>query len=96
MQELALSPSAYLGRQMEISAAFSMGANASTGNSTAQSPFAVGLLLDTGNGTYTRISINGTSAALQTGELQIMQVNSSHTKGYKSLPRTQGLQLRLC
>lgn len=81
MQELALSKSAYLGRQMEIIAAFSTGGNASTGNSTAQSPFAVGLQLDTGNGTYTRISINGTSAALQTGELQIMQVTSSHIEG---------------
>ena len=73
-QELVLSQSAYLGRQMEVLAAFSIGAKASTGNSTAQSPFAVGLQLDTGNGTYTRISINGTAAALQTGDLQIMQV----------------------
>ncbi len=76
MQELQLSQSAYLGRQMEVIAAFSIGANASSGNSTAQSPFAVGLQLDTGNGTYTRVSINGTAAALQTGDLQIMQVTS--------------------
>ena len=74
MQELQVSQSAYLGRQMEVIAAFSIGANASSGNSTAQSPFAVGLQLDTGNGTYTRVSINGTAAALQAGNLQIMQV----------------------
>ncbi len=69
-----MSQSAYLGRQLEVIAAFDIGAHASTGNSTAQSPFAVGLQLTTGNGTYTRISINGTAAALQTGDLQIMQV----------------------
>ena len=78
VQELVLSQSAYLGRQIEIIAAFSVDANASTGNSTAQSPFAVGLQLNTGNGTYTRISINGTGAASQTGGLQIFQVSISH------------------
>ena len=78
VQELVLSSSAYLGRQMEVIAAFSMDVNASTGNSTTQNPFAVGLQLNTGNGTYTRISINGTAAALQTGGLQILQVIISH------------------
>ena len=76
MQELALGQSAFLGRQMEVIAAFSVDTDASRGNTAVQSPFSVGLQLNTGNGTYTRISINGTAAASQSWNLQVMQVTT--------------------
>ena len=74
MQALELAPSAFLGRQMEVVAAFIVNPDAARGNTAVQSPFAVGLQLNTGNQTYTRISINGTAAASQSGNLQITQV----------------------
>ena len=76
MQGLELAPSAFLGRQMEVIAAFSVDPDAARGNTAVQSPFAVGLQLNTGNQTYTRISINGTAAASQSGNLQIKQVRT--------------------
>lgn len=75
MQELELAQSGFLGRQMEVIAAFSVNPDAARGNTAVQSPFAVGLQLNTGNQTYTRISINGTAAASQSGNLQITQVH---------------------
>lgn len=57
-------------------AAFSVDLDASRGNTAVQSPFAVGLQLETGNGTFTRISINGTAAASQSGNLQVTQVST--------------------
>ena len=86
LQELDMSQSATLGRQMEVIAAFRLGVNASRGNSTVQSPFAVGLQLNTGNGTFTRITVNGTAAPLQNGTLQIGQVSQCAAWTLKDSP----------
>lgn len=95
MQELALGQSAFLGRQMEVIAAFSVDADASRGDTAVQSPFAVGLQLNTGNGTYTRISINGTAAASQSGNLHVMQV-TAHISAPNTVPPTAARTFSHC
>lgn len=74
-QDLDLAQSATLGRQMEVLAEFSVDPDAARGNTAVQSSFEVGLQLNTGNGTFTRISINGTAAASESGNLQLTQVS---------------------
>ena len=55
-------------------AEFRVDLDAARGNTAVQSPFEVGLQLQTGTGSYTRISVNGTAAASESGNLQLTQV----------------------
>ena len=74
-QDLDLAQSATLGRQMEVVAEFYVGPDATRGKAAVQGPFELGLQLNTGNRTYTRISINGTAAMSDSGNLHLTQVS---------------------
>ncbi|CAL8464935.1 g4470 [Coccomyxa elongata] len=69
-QELNLTQSTSLGRQIEVQIAFAPAANMSQGG---QQPFSVGIQISTGQGTSTLITVNGTAAATTNGTLQIAQ-----------------------
>lgn len=71
LQELNLTQSTSLGRQIEVQMAFAPATNMSQGG---QQPFSVGIQLSTGQGTSTLITVNGTAAATTNGTLQIAQV----------------------
>ena len=71
LQELNLTLSNSLGRQMEVQIAFAPAASSSQGG---QQPFSVGIQLSTGQGTSTLIMVNGTAAAMTNGTLQVSQV----------------------
>lgn len=71
LQELNLTQSISLGRQMEVQILFAPAANISQGG---QQPFSVGVQLSTGQGTSTSIIVNGTAAATTNGSLQVAQV----------------------
>ena len=83
-----MSASASHGRQLEVLLSFAMDMTAPVNASvsflaeapapavnTSVGPFTVGLQLNTGGGTYTRVHINGTAAAASNGSMTIMQVN---------------------
>ncbi len=72
-----MAQSASLGRQMEILLNFTAVANVS--QSSVQRPFSVGVQLNTGNGTSTRIVVNGTAAIDVNKTLNIAQVRTAHT-----------------
>lgn len=72
LQELNLTQSSSLGRQIEVLTAFAPVANGSLGR---QQPFSVGMQLSTGHGTFTQITVNGTAAASAKGTLTISQVS---------------------
>lgn len=76
LQELEMRQSATLGRQMEILLNFTAVANAS--QSGGQQPFSVGVQLSTGEGTSTRIVVNGTAAIGANQTLNIAQVRTAH------------------
>lgn len=72
MQDLNLTRSSSLGRQMEIQAAHAV--DRAAGNSSQQQLFTVGMRMSTGGDSYTSIIINGTAAAGANGSLTIGQV----------------------
>jgi hypothetical protein len=71
-QDLNLTGSSSLGRQLEIQAAF-----VPTSGSQQQQLFSVGVQLITGNGTFTSILVNGTAAASADGTITLGQVCSA-------------------
>ena len=84
-----MSASASHGRQLEVLVSFATDLTAPPNTSVSfladraprvnnsASPFTVGLQLNTGGGTYTRVHINGTAAAASNGSMTIMQVRFS-------------------
>ena len=88
MQDLNMTASTSRGRQLEVLLSFAVDSGVPLNNATAVSfladpqpavntsisPFTVGVQLDTGGGTYTRVHVNGTAAAAPDGSMTITQV----------------------
>jgi hypothetical protein len=78
-QDLNTSASASRGRQLEALVSFQVDTTAPVSASAA--PFTVGLQLDTGAGTNTRVLLNGTAAAAANGSITVLQVCCSCLSG---------------